>query len=229
MSMVCILIGRSELAVQAQRRQPGRPAGASDARNRIVNNARDLFARNGIDKTSIRAIASAAGVDPALVHHYFGAKRQLFAAATEVPIDPTEILTPLLETPVAELGYTIPRLLLPLWDSEAGKGVIAKIRSLSAGSEVWRPHSFLQEVIMAQIAPRVDHPLGSGTLRVQFVASQLVGVLLARYIFELDPFKSLAIHQIAETIGPTLQYYLTADLSGFCTNGACASCASVWR
>ncbi|MGE5695495.1 MAG: TetR/AcrR family transcriptional regulator [Candidatus Sericytochromatia bacterium] len=203
------------MTTEAQRRRPGRPAGVSDTRGRILDSARELFARNGIDKTSIRAVAAAAGVDPALVHHYYGTKQQLFAAAIHVPVDPMEVIGPIRQTPVEQIGYTLPKLVLPLWDSDAGKGFIATIRSLLAGSEVGLIRSFLQEVIAAEVGPRVDNPPGSGKVRVQYVASQLVGVIMARYILELDPFKSLPVEQIAETIGPTLQRYLTGDLPGW--------------
>src|SRR5271170_1275355 len=91
--------GPHKVTAEAERRRPGRPAGASDTRERIRISARELFAQNGIDKTSIRAIAAAAGVDPALVHHYYGTKQQLFAAAIHVPIDPMEVLGPLRDTP----------------------------------------------------------------------------------------------------------------------------------
>ncbi|KAA0109455.1 TetR family transcriptional regulator [Mycolicibacterium sp. P1-5] len=193
-------------------KRPGRPRGTSDTRERILVNARELFARNGIDKTSIRSIAAAAGVDSALVHHYFGTKEQLFAAAINIPIDPMTILVPLRDTPLDELGHVLPSILLPLWDSEMGTGLIATMRSLLAGSDISLVRSFLQEVITAEIAPRVDNPPGSGRLRVQFVASQLVGVVMARYIIGLEPFASLPPEQIAKTIAPTLQRYLTADL-----------------
>lgn len=202
------------MSTRTQGRRPGRPAGASDTRERILTCARELFSRNGIDKTSIRAVAAAAGVDAALVHHYYGTKQQLFAAAIHVPIDPMEVIGPIRSTPVEQIGHKLPRLLLPLWDSEAGKGFIASIRSLLAGSEVGLLRVFLQEVIAAEVGPRVDDPPGTGLMRVQFVASQLVGVVMARYILELDPFKSLPVEQIAETIGPTLQRYLTGDLPG---------------
>jgi AcrR family transcriptional regulator len=200
------------VTAEAERRRPGRPAGASDRRERILTSARELFAQNGIDKTSIRTVAAAAGVDPALVHHYYGSKQQLFAAAINVPIDPMEVLRPLRDTPVEKLGYTLLSVLLPLWDSERGKGFIATIRSLLAGSEVSLLRSFLQEIIAVEVGTRVDNPPGTGLIRVQFVASQLVGVVVARYIIELDPFKSLPVEQIAETIGPNLQRYLTGDL-----------------
>ena len=139
------------MTTNAERKRPGRPPGPSDTRERILANARELFARNGIDKTSIRAVAAAAGVDPALVHHYYGTKRQLFAAAIHIPIDPMVVLRPLRETPVEEIGYTLPSILLPLWDSELGKGFIATLRSLLAGSEVSLIRSFLQEVIAVEV------------------------------------------------------------------------------
>jgi AcrR family transcriptional regulator len=175
-----------------------------------------LFARNGIDKTSIRAIAADADVDPALVHHYYGTKTQLFAAAIQIPIDPMTIIGPLREVAVEEIGHVLPSLLLPLWDSELGKGFIATLRSMLAGSadEASMFRSFLQDVIAVEVGGRVDDPPGSGRLRVQFVASQLVGIVMARYILELEPFRSLPVEQIADTVGPTLQRYLTGDLPG---------------
>jgi AcrR family transcriptional regulator len=203
------------LTTNTERRRPGRPPGTSDTRDRILASARELFARNGIDKTSIRAIAAAADVDPALVHHYYGTKTQLFAAAIHIPIDPMQIIGPLQQIPVEEIGYTLPSLLLPLWDSEMGKGFIATLRSILAGGETSLVRSFLQEVIAKEVGSRVDDPPGSGPIRVQFVASQLVGVVMARYILELDPFKSLPVEQIAETIAPNLQRYLTGELPGF--------------
>ena len=202
------------MTAEVERKRPGRPPGTSDTRERILASARDLFARNGIDKTSIRAIAAGAGVDPALVHHYFGTKTQLFAAAIHIPIDPMDVIGPLREVPVEQIGYTLPSILLALWDSEMGKGFIAELRSLLAGNEVTLIRSFLQEVITQEVGSRVDNPPGSGPIRIQFVASQLVGVVMARYILELDPFKSLPVEQIAETIAPNLQRYLTGDLPG---------------
>jgi AcrR family transcriptional regulator len=199
-------------ATSTGRKRPGRPAGSSDTRERILANARMLFARNGISNTSIRAVAAAAGVDSALVHHYFGTKEKLFAAAVRIPIDPMDVIGPLREVPVEELGYTLPSLLLPLYDSELGAGIIATLRSILAGSEVNLFRTFLQDVIAVEVGSRVDNPPGSGIVRIQFVASQLVGVIMARYILELEPFRSLPVEQIVDTIAPTLQRYLTGDL-----------------
>ncbi len=199
-------------ATKTGRRRPGRPAGSSDTRERILTSARELFARNGIGNTSIRAVAGAAGVDSALVHHYFGTKERLFAAAVRVPIDPMDIIGPLREAPIEELGLKLPSMLVPLWDSEIGAAFIAALRSMLAGSEVNLFRSFIQDVIAVEVGTRVDNPPGTGIIRIQFVASQLVGVLMARYILELEPFASLPADQIARTIAPNLQRYLTGDL-----------------
>ncbi|MCV7103940.1 TetR/AcrR family transcriptional regulator [Mycobacterium palustre] len=195
-----------------RRRRPGRPAGNSGTRDRILSSARELFARNGIGNTSIRAVAAAAGVDSALVHHYFGTKERLFAAAVRIPIDPMEVIGPLRDMPVEELGYRLPSTLLPLWDSEVGTAFVATLRSMLAGSEVSLFRTFIEDVIAVEVGPRVDNPPGSGIVRVQFVASQLVGVVMARYIVRLEPFASLPPEQIARMIAPNLQRYLTGDL-----------------
>ena len=193
-------------------KRPGRPAGSSDTRDRILNSARELFARNGIGNTSIRAVAAAAGVDSALVHHYFGTKEKLFAAAVHIPIDPMDVIGPLREVPIEELGHSVLSTLLALWDSEIGTAFIATLRSILAGTEANLFRSFIEDVIAVEIGSRVDNPPGSGVIRIQFVASQLVGVVMARYILELEPFKSLPAEQIADTIAPNLQRYLTGDL-----------------
>jgi AcrR family transcriptional regulator len=199
-------------ATNTGRRRPGRPAGSSDTRDRILASARELFAENGIDRTSVRAVAAGAGVDAALVHHYFGTKQQLFAAAIQLPIDPMTVLVPMRETPVEELGLRLPLVLLPIWDSELGAGLIATLRSLLGGADVSLARSFLQEVVVAELSSRVDDPPGTGTVRAQFVASQLMGVVMARHIVKIEPFASLPAEQLAHTIAPNLQRYLTGDL-----------------
>lgn len=200
------------MSAEMSNRKPGRPAGASGTRDRILASARELFARNGFTNTSIRSVAADAGVDAALVHHYFGTKQQLFAAATELPIDPMVVLGPLRETPVEQLGRTMPALLLPLWDSQSGTGLIAALRSMLTGTEVPLARSFFRDIVVAELAHRVDEPAGTGVLRAEFAASQLMGIVVARYIIGLEPLASLPAEQIVAIIAPTLQRYLTGDL-----------------
>lgn len=202
------------MATKDNRRRPGRPSGTSDTRDRILISARELFSRKGIGKTSIRAIAADAGVDSALVHHYFGTKEQLFAAAINIKLDPAEILGPLRTAPVDDLGHTLPSLILHLWDSEIGAGMIATLRSALAGDQINIFRSFLQDIVVKELAARVDEPKGSGIIRAEFVATQILGVAMARHILALEPFASLPVQQIVDTIAPNLQRYLTGELPG---------------
>uniref|UniRef100_UPI0035683F40 TetR/AcrR family transcriptional regulator n=1 Tax=Mycobacterium marinum TaxID=1781 RepID=UPI0035683F40 len=194
------------------RRRPGRPTGTSNTREHILTCARELFALNGLDRTSVRSVAAAAGVDAALVHHYYGTKQQLFAAAIQIPIDPTVVLEQIVETPVDELGLKLPSVLLPLWDSELSTGLVSTLRALMAGTEPNLARSFLQEVVTSEVGSRVDSPTGTGRIRAQFVASQLLGVVMARHIVKIEPFASLPADQVAQAIAPTLQRYLTGEL-----------------
>jgi AcrR family transcriptional regulator len=200
------------MSAEMTNRRPGRPSGVSGSRERILASARELFARNGFGNTSIRAVAADAGVDAALVHHYFGTKQQLFAAATELPIDPMVVLGPVRETPVDQLGRTLPELLLPLWDSQSGTGLIAAMRSMLTGTEVPLARSFFRDIVVAELAHRIDEPDGTGVLRAEFAASQLMGIVVARYIVGLEPLASLPAEQIVDMVAPTLQRYFTGDL-----------------
>lgn len=177
-----------------------------------MTSARNLFARNGIGNTSIRAIASDAGVDPALIHHYFGTKEKLFTAAINVAFDPAKILVPLRTAPVEELGRLLPSLILPVWDSEVGAGMVAALRTALTGDEIGIFRSFLRDVVVTELAARVDNPKGSGVVRAEFAATQILGIVIARHILELEPMASLPIEQIVDTIAANLQHYFTGDL-----------------
>jgi AcrR family transcriptional regulator len=175
--------------------------------------ARELFARNGIHKTSIRAVAAAAGVDPALVHYYFGTKQQLFIAAVQFPLDPMTVISPIRDTPIDELGGRLASVLLPLWACPAGAGFIAILRSLPVDSAFDLLRSFVRELVVAELAARVDDPIGTGILRAEFVASQLVGVAITRSVVGLEPLASLPVETVVATISPNLQHYITGELA----------------
>lgn len=190
----------------------GRRPGSPDTRSRILDSARAKFAQNGFDKVSIRAVAAEAGVDSALVHHYFGTKRRLFIASIELPVDPEQILSRVREAPPEDMGEVLARLILTVWDSPQRHSVIALFRTAMAGDDVELVRNFLLEVVLRDIAPHVDEPAGTGTIRVQLVASQLLGVLAARHILELDALVAVPIDNLVDMIAPTLQRYLTGPL-----------------
>ncbi|OHU71796.1 TetR family transcriptional regulator [Mycobacteroides chelonae] len=196
-------------------KRPGRRPGTSSARDDILASARKLFSVNGIDKTSMRSIASDAGVDPALIHHYFGTKLDLFREVVQLPVDPQVVLQPLWDIPVEELGIAIPRLIIPFWDSELGANVLALFRSALSGADDGLVRVFFREVLVNIIAERVDSPAGTGALRAEFAITQMAGILVARYIMEVEPLASLTAEEIALTVGPNIQRYLTGELPVF--------------
>ncbi|TLF81286.1 TetR family transcriptional regulator [Nocardia cyriacigeorgica] len=190
----------------------GRRPGQSGAKEAILDAARARFADAGFGKTSIRAIAADAGVDPALVHHYFGTKQQLFAKVVEMPIDPEITLRAIDAAPLDQLGETIVRAVVSVWDSPAGAGVVAMVRSFLGGTGPSLTRTFLLEVVLERIRSRIATAEDDGTLRVNLAASQMVGLLVARKIALLEPMASLPLPQVVALIGPTVQHYLTGDL-----------------
>ncbi|MGY1812885.1 TetR/AcrR family transcriptional regulator [Blastococcus sp. SYSU D00820] len=175
--------------------------------------ARTAFAERGFDGASIRAIATAAGVDPALVHHYFGTKDQLFLAAVEAPADPGDFLPEVLASPREELGTAVVRILLRVWDGPARPAGLALVRS-AVGNE-WSAR-LLREFLVARVLRRVvgtlDLPPEEGAARGSLVASQLVGVVLTRYVLRLEPLASATAESVVAAVGPTVQRYLTGDV-----------------
>ncbi|MBF6438922.1 TetR family transcriptional regulator [Nocardia cyriacigeorgica] len=190
----------------------GRRPGRSGAKQAILEAARARFADTGFDKTSIRAIAADAGVDPALVHHYFGTKQQLFAAVVQFPVDPEIILRAMDDTPLDQLGDTLVRTAVGIWDSPAGAGVIAVVRSFLGGSGPELTRTFLMEVILERIRARIATPDDDGRVRANLAASQMVGILVARKIAMLEPIATMPLPELVALVGPTVQRYLTGEL-----------------
>ncbi|MFC6014370.1 TetR family transcriptional regulator [Nocardia lasii] len=190
----------------------GRRPGNADTKLAILDAARERFAGAGFDKTSIRAIAADADVDPALVHHYFGTKQQLFAAAVEFPIDPAATLDAIDAAPVEELGATIVRAVVTVWDSPAGPGIVAMARSMFSGGAESPARAFLLQVVLERVRLRIATPGDDARARVALAAAQMVGVLTARKIMVIEPLASMPIDEVVAAVGPTLQRYLTGDI-----------------
>ncbi len=191
----------------------GRRPGRSGTREAILAAARVRFAEVGFDKASIRSIAGAAGVDAALVHHYFGTKQELFAEAVRLPADPRIVVDALAAAPIDDLGAQIVRSVVSLWDSPAGDGALAIFRSVVAGEDPVLIRSLLLEVVLRDVVTRVDTPAGSGRTRVALAVTQIAGVLVARRIVGLEPIASMTVDELAAQVGPTLQRYLTGEFT----------------
>lgn len=189
----------------------GRRPGAPDTRAEVLAAARASFAEKGFRGTTIRAVAGTAGVDPALVHHYFGTKDDLFLASLEFPVDPRELLGPVLAAGPDEAGDGIVRTVVSVWDDpEVQPQLLALARTVvSEGGHRLVTEGFIPAIIGPLLAGVArDRP----EERIPLVASQLVGVIATRYIIGFGPMADMPAEVLVARIGPTIQHYLTGDL-----------------
>jgi AcrR family transcriptional regulator len=194
-------------------RRSGRRPGNQDTKQSILEAARGVFAERGFDQASIRAIAAAAKVDPALVHHYFGTKDKLFLASMNSPFDPAEMVPKALEGPREQAGERLIRLVLSVWDSPAGTAALALLRS--AMSNEWTAR-LMREFVVTQVLRRAVSELSmdeaEAPLRASLLATQIAGLIVVRYILKVEPVASADPEELVRIIGPNVQRYLTGDL-----------------
>ncbi|HEY8472774.1 MAG TPA: TetR family transcriptional regulator [Natronosporangium sp.] len=201
------------------KRRSGRRPGKQDTRAAILAAAREVFAERGYDGASIRAIATSAGVDPALVHHYFGTKEQLFTATIQPPIDPATVIPKVIAAgPVEELGTRLVETFLGVWEHPvSGPAFVAVLRGAFANRVSSR---LLREFFAVQILRRALQNLGTimdpaeVPVRANLVASQLFGLAMIRYIFRFEPLASLPREAVIAAVAPNVQRYLTGELAG---------------
>ncbi|MGW0861492.1 TetR/AcrR family transcriptional regulator [Streptomyces sp. NPDC002611] len=193
-------------------RRRGRPprTESADTRDRILTTARDEFSERGYEKTSVRGIAKAAGVDPALVHHYFGTKEQVFEAAI------TQSFAPAIEAPKAiedgpldGVGERLVRFFFGIWENPATRTpLLAIVRSAvtnETAAAVFR--RIVATQVLRRIADRLDLP--DAELRAELAAAQLVGTAMLRYVIKVEPLASADPEQIIARLAPVVQGHLT--------------------
>ncbi|MET9921274.1 TetR family transcriptional regulator [Streptomyces sp. NPDC006435] len=192
----------------------GRPSrttapGGPDARTRILDAARAEFAERGYDRTSIRGVARAAGVDSALVHHYFGTKDEVFAAAVELSFEPALVIPAVLGEGTDGLGERLARYFLSVWENPASRApLLAIMRSAlthEAAAKVLR--GFVLRRLLERVAEALDVP--DATFRAELAASHMIGIVMLRYVLRTEPLASAPPERIVELVAPTLQRYLT--------------------
>ncbi len=189
----------------------GRRPGGPDTRAAVLAAARASFAEKGFRGTTIRAVATEAGVDPALVHHHFGTKDNLFVAAIELPVDPREVLAHVVAGPVESVAERFLTAFLGVWDDPALQPALLTVvrRVLEPGGDLLFSQGFLPVVIQpVGIALGLDRPEHRMTL----VASQGMGLIVLRYLMRVEPLASMPAAAVVATYAPTLQRYLTGDL-----------------
>ena len=190
----------------------GRRPGTSGTREAILRAAAEEFAEHGYDRATIRCVARRAGVDAALVHHYFGRKPDLFVASLDLPVNPADFASTLLADDPEAAGERIAGLFVSLWDHAANRQpLMALIRSAVTSEQAAR---MLREFATREVVARVVERLGKpdAQLRANLVMSQLFGLAMARYIVKIEPLASMPPAALAAAVGPGLQRYLSGEL-----------------
>ncbi|MFE1443868.1 TetR family transcriptional regulator [Streptomyces sp. NPDC058739] len=201
------------MTAQTSRRR-GRPprAESADTRDRILAAARAQFSERGYEKTSVRGIAKAAGVDPALVHHYFGTKEQVFEAAIEDSIAPAiSAADSVADGPLDGVGERLTRFFFGVWENPATRtSLLAVVRSAvnnETAAAVFR--HLVAAQLLRRIAGELDAP--DAELRAELAAAQLVGTAMLRYVIKVEPLASAEPEQIVARLAPVVQLHLTGS------------------
>lgn len=197
---------------QPPKRRSGRRRGTSETREAILAAAARQFAARGYDRASLRAIAAEAGVDQKLIAHFFGSKQQLFVAAVGMPVNPAEVLRVVLAAGPDALAATLAEVIGGLLDNpDYRQRLTGLVRAAASEPEMARMlREFLTREVFTPIADALetDEPM----LRANLVGSQIVGLLMARYVVEVEPLASLPARDVAEAVAPTLERYLVGPL-----------------
>jgi len=190
-----------------QTRKRGPRQDGVQARESILDAARAQFAQHGYGGATLRAIATEAGVDVALVSYYFGSKSGLFVESLRLPVNPATIVDGLLAQGTDGFGERLVTTLLTVWDDPATGGPLVNVlRSASTQADLLR--EFVERQIVAHLAGAIETP--DADLRAAAIASQVMGLLFLRYVLRVEPIASAAPAEVVALIGPTLQRYVDA-------------------
>ena len=195
----------------------GRRPGHASARDDIIRAAREKFAEEGYDGTSLRAVARAAGVDAALIHHYFEGKPGLFIAAMALPFDPRQVeLGAEAASPASTLpGAAVVESFLTMWDLAEGTGssFVSCVGAMAASPAVADAlREFVRDRVWQHITPIEGESDDTTDARQALVASQLVGLAYTRYVLRVPPISTASPSEIGRWVGPTLERYGGGDL-----------------
>jgi AcrR family transcriptional regulator len=192
------------------RGRAGRRPGGPDTRGEILSAARAEFAERAYDRASIRGIAGRAGVDPALVHHYFGTKEQLFLEAMEIPFAPPDVAGEIFAGPMDGAGERAVRTFVAVWgDPVRRTPILAMLRSaMSNEAAATLLRQFARRSILSRVVAGLDLP--DRELRVEAAVSHLVGLALMRYVIKLEPLASISDDELVVLVGPVIQHYFDA-------------------
>lgn len=185
-------------------RRPGDP---SITRAEILGAAKSAFAEYGYEGATLRRIAAAAGVDVALVSHYFGSKESLFVAVHDLPIMPSGFARIFDSACEEEIGERIARFALGTLAADDSRAVSLMRAASTHAQAAAMLREFIDQALADPISAMIDAP--DARERVALVAAQILGVLFARHIVGVQELTAASTDDLVAAVGPTIQRHLT--------------------
>lgn len=200
------------MASPAQRTpKRGRRQGGPVSRDAVLAAAKQHFAAHGYEKTTLRAIARDADVDPSMVLYLFGSKAELFRESLRLILEPHTLVAAITESD-GDVGSRLVRRYVQIWEgsdtADVMRAMLQSATSHADANEALR--SFMQTYVLTEVSDAI----GGGEqarLRALLAATNLLGTALLRYVLKVPPLSELSADEIVRVIGPTVDRYLTAD------------------
>lgn len=191
----------------------GRRPGSPDTAAAILEAARTSFGERGFNATTIRAVAAEAGVDPALVHHYFATKADLYAAAIEIPLSPSTVIPQVFGGEVSGLGRRVTEFFFSVWEEpESRRPLLAMLGGAFGGND--QGVAGFREFLVSGLLDRAVAAIGGGRRteeRVELAMAHLLGIAVLRYVVVLEPLASLEVPRLVDLVAPRVQSYFDGE------------------
>ncbi|MCV7343350.1 TetR family transcriptional regulator [Mycolicibacterium rhodesiae] len=195
----------------AMDKRRGRRHGEPVSRDVVMRAAKNQFAQHGYEKTTLRAIADEAHVDPSMVLYLFGSKAELFRESMKLVLDPELFTDQLTAGDDDGLGFRIVRAYLTIWEQpDTAASMVSMLQSATSNSDA---HEAFREFLHSYVMTAVTDALGGADdarLRAMLAATSLVGTAMLRYVMRVPPLSTLTPDEVVTLIGPSVQRYLSA-------------------
>ncbi|OBH37145.1 TetR family transcriptional regulator [Mycobacterium intracellulare] len=203
-------MGREPVSPSGIQKRRGRRQGEPVSRDAVLRAAKRQFAAHGYDKTTLRAIANDARVDPSMVLYLFGSKAALFRESLKLVL-PSDLLTAEIARQDDDLGCRVVRAYLGLWEQpDTAASMASMVQSATSNGDANDAfRGFLHDYLLTAVAGA----LGGGDearLRATLAATNLVGTGMLRYVMRVPPLSSLGVDEVVGLVGPAVHRFLTA-------------------
>ncbi|MFI8266291.1 MULTISPECIES: TetR family transcriptional regulator [unclassified Streptomyces] len=187
--------------------------------DKIVAVARRAFATRGYAATSLRAVAQEAGVDPGLVNYYFRTKTGLLEEVMQPPEAFGAAVAAAAEQPMEQRGHAFMQAALNLWEDPVAAEILRSIILTAAQEPValQRLQQLFSELVLAVVSHSL--PDAERSLRASLISTQIVGMVMNRYIWQLGAIATLPASSVTDLLAPTIQRYLTDPLPSSLSDG----------